>query len=503
MNFYAFFHHKLTKYYSLTLLLGALLPFAFAPFKIFPLALIIPGLLAYIWHRLSTIQALVSGFLFGLAFFSVGVSWVYISLNVYGQMPPWLAFIVTLLFVCTLALFFALQAILTKLLSRHNPHILSYFFIVFPVTWVFFEWLRSWMFSGFPWLFIGYSQTSTILGAFAPVFGIYGVSIFTLWVSSAIVVITFDKLGRHKFFSIIIGVLILTISLLLSFSSWTRPAGKSIQFSLIQGNVEQSIKWNASHLNTSLNRYYNLTQSHWKSSIIVWPEAAIPTLKNTIEPFIDALSYLAKKNHSTIVTGIPVAVEKNGIVHYYNGLMTIGQDKTQFYFKEHLVPFGEYMPLHPLFRWFFNAVDIPMIDQTPGPKKQPPLKINNISIAPFICYEIAYPSQMLRQMNQNPNIILVVTDDSWFGQSIASAQHLQIAQMRARESGRYVLFSTNNGITAMIDPNGRLAQTLPTNKIDVLTTKVVPVEGKTPLMHWHYYPLIIMLFVLFLLNFWL
>jgi apolipoprotein N-acyltransferase len=499
MTLYAFMHSNRFKYYMLSLLLGGLLPFAFAPVHFYVLALVIPGLLAFAWHRLSMRQTLISAFLFGFAFFSVGVSWIYITLERYGGMAAWLALGVTVLLMVVLALFFVAQAFFTQLFSKNR---LAYFLIVFPIMWVFFEWLRSTLFSGFPWLFLGYSQISSLLGGIAPIFGVYGVSIFTLWTSSAIALLIFDKAKGHKILAGVILGIIFIITLLSSLSGWTRPASQAIQVSLIQGNIEQSIKWNAEDLSTSLTRYYNLTQSHWNSALIIWPEAAIPTLKETIIPYMNALDYLAQKNHSMIIAGIPVAKTQKNKVHYYNGLITLGEKEPQTYLKKHLVPFGEYIPLRPLFGWFLNAVHIPMTDQTPGPQKQPLFKVNSFTIAPFICYEIAYPAQVLNSA-QGSNLILVVTDDSWFGQSMAPYQHLQIAQMRARELGRYVLFSTNSGITAVINPNGYIIQSLSPDKTDTLTTHIVPVEGKTPLMRWRYYPLVIMLLILFFVNFWL
>jgi apolipoprotein N-acyltransferase len=499
MNRRRLFQQPVTRCHFAALLLGSILPFAFSPFCLYPIALFVPGFLARIWYRLTAKQACFNGLIFGMGFFSTGVSWIYITLQQYGGMAVWLAALLTVMFILLLSLFFAFQAFFSQLLAKKT---LTYFLMLFPAVWVSFEWLRSVLFSGFPWLLLGYSQTTSLLGNIAPLFGVYGVSLFTLWASSAVILIIFSEKRMYKIISGAMLMMILSISIFSFFSSWIKQSNKQIQVSLIQGNIKQSIKWSRARLHQHLLRYYHLTQSHWDSKLIIWPETAIPTIQENIQPDLASLNKLAQHHHSVILTGIPIIKKEQDSIQYYNGIITIGQQRVQTYLKEHLVPFGEYLPLHPLFSWFLQAVDIPMLDQTPGSKNQPLLYVQGIKIASFICYEIAYPILVLNR-SLDANIILVLTDDSWFGESAAPAQHLQIAQMRARELGRYVLFSTNNGITAIIHPNGSLKTVLPTRTVATLTASVMPIKGQTPLMRWNYYPVIVMVLILFLLNFWL
>jgi len=487
-----------TKLNLSTVILGALLPLAFAPIHLYFLAFAIPALLLWIWRQCNKKQAFFSGWLFGFGFFIVGISWIYISLHTYGGVPFWAAGLVTISFIALLSLLFAVQALIFKLFP---DKVVSQAFLSFPFLWILFEWIRCWLFTGLPWLFLGYSQTTTIVGAFAPIFGVYGVSLFTLWISAAIIVFFLDKRLKSRFFSISMLTFIIVVGSILYAGCWTQPAGQPIKVSLVQGNIPLSIKWEPGKLNKILSKYYNLTEKHWTSSIIVWPEAAVPAPSQAISSYLDALKYLAQKNHSVIITGIPVIRMQNHEIRYYNGMTTIGQKQPQLYLKQHLVPFGEYMPLRPIFGWFLKDFQIPLGDQTPGPKKQPAFVVNHINFAPFICYEIAYPNQVLNN-TKGSNMIVVVTDDTWFGHSLAAGQHLQMAQMRALETGRYILFATNSGITAVINPKGEIVKALPSNKTGVLTSTVIPVKGNTPLMRWHYYPLEALLIILLLLTLW-
>ncbi|OGT96625.1 MAG: apolipoprotein N-acyltransferase, partial [Gammaproteobacteria bacterium RIFOXYB2_FULL_38_6] len=448
-----------TKLNLASLILGALLPLAFAPVHLYFLAFAVPALLLWIWRQENKKQVFFNGWLFGFGFFFVGISWIYVSLHTYGNVPFIVAGLLTVLFIALLSLLFAVQGFIFKFFPEK---IISQAFLSFPFLWILFEWIRSWLFTGLPWLFLGYSQTTTIVGAFAPIFGVYGVSLFVLWLSGAIITFFLDKRFKSRFFSIGMIIFILVVGGILYTGIWTKPAGKSIKVSLIQGDIPLSVKWQPEQLTKTLTEYYNLTQQHWTSAMIIWPEAAIPAPSQMVFSYLDAIKYLAEKNHSVIITGIPVVKTLNGKLNDYNGLVTIGEKNPQVYLKRHLVPFGEYMPLRPIFGWFLKDFQIPLGDQTPGDDHQAPFIVNHIQFAPFICYEIAYPNEVLNHL-QNANMMVVVTDDAWFGHSLASSQHLQIAQMRALETGRYLLFATNSGITAIINPKGEIIKQLPAN----------------------------------------
>lgn len=482
-----------TRYSScFALLAGLLLPFAFAPFHLYYIAFISPAILLYLWLPASPKQAFCQGLLFGVGFFGLGVSWVYISIHQYGNAGVLLSGFITALFACLLALFIAFSGfIFSRFFKRTALSIQC--FCVFPALWLISEWCRSWVGTGFPWLFLGYSQMPGFLSGYAALFGVYGVSLIVTLICGALVLFIVKRAFLTRVLS---ACLILGISLgglYITPKSWTTPAGKPIKASLIQGNVPQSVKWNPNALSRILQHYQLQTEPHWNSQLIVWPEAAIPTYPQNIRAFIHEMNQAAKGHDAALLIGAPLYdVELD---QSFNGLLQLGKQAGR-YVKRHLVPFGEYIPLAWIFEPVMQYFDIPMSGFTPGPKHQSTLIAAGIPIAPFICYEIAYPINTL-SASKDKQLILVISDDSWFGNSMASPQQLQMAQMRARETGRPILYDTNTGITASISSLGQVEGILPVDQPGVLTTTVTPMLGKTPLMCWEYYP-VVFLVLLFL-----
>jgi len=455
---------------------GALLTLAFAPYNIYPLAIICPALLLGLFLNLTPKQAFWRGLLFGLGFFGTGVSWVYVSIHTFGDAPILLAAFITIVFALILALFTACNG---YLLNRYFPENTAYKnALAFPAIWVFLEWIRSWFFTGFPWLFLGYSQIDTAMRGYAPLFSVYGVSLIVVMCSGLIVnMILFFRKKSFAFFcsQIFFFVALWLIGLGCSYISWTNVDGKPIKISLVQGNIPQSVKWSPNQLVPTLKVYHDLTQKHWDSAIIIWPESAIPAPRQYVDDFLSAIAYEAKSHHSTIITGIPLsAVDKPG---YYNAIITLGEGNGVYY-KRLLVPFGEYVPMARFFQRILNVLNFPMSDFIPGNFRPQPLSAAGIKIAGYICYEIAYPEQVLLY-NNGAGLILTISNDAWFGHSIAQAQHLQIARMRALEMGRPSLFVSNNGITAAIYPNGKIQSAIAPYTTDVLTETIQPMKNKT------------------------
>ncbi len=480
------------KYLSslLALFAGGILPLAFAPLNYYLIAFVSPTLLLFIWRRATPKQAFFQGLWFGIGSFGVGVSWVYVSIHTFGHAPILFSLILTALFVICLALFPATQGLIVKLLTKQNDLALAF---IFPATWVIWEYLRSTLFTGFPWLLLGYTQINTPLRGFAPLFSIYGVSLVTTLITSTI----FLLLTRHKLaLKITSAAMILIIfaaGIILSKHAWTQPQKTPIQVSLLQPNISLAQKWQPQALPNIINTLNKMTLPHLNSQLIIWPEAAIPAFPNQVSNYLATTSLLAKKYHSTIITGIFLANRKKQAI--YNGLIVLGNGHGQ-YLKRHLVPFGEYFPFPKLAKKILGYLKIPMSSLSAGQAKQPPLTINGTSISPFICYEIAFPKLVLDSLD-NSQMLLTITEDSWFGRSFASAQHLQMAQMRALETGRYLLFDANSGITAVINPQGQIIARAPRYQQSVLTATVYAMQGATPLMRWRFLP-IILLTLLFL-----
>ncbi|PMB54264.1 Apolipoprotein N-acyltransferase/Copper homeostasis protein CutE [Coxiella-like endosymbiont] len=460
------------------------------------MAFISPAILLAIWECSTPLQSLWRGCLFGLGFFGIGTSWVYVSIHQFGNANIPLAVLITILFICILSIFIGIQGFSFSLTFRHKSMVTTSLF-TFPAWWVIWEWFRSKLFTGFPWLFLGYSQIYSPLKGFAPLIGIYGVSLIVALISGSLYLIFIHKKGKIKISSVLLIVILLIIGGKLTSRQWTHPQKKILQISIVQGNIHQTIKWDINCLFSILHTYYSETSKYWKSDIIVWPETGIPIYPQEIPSFMDSLNKKAKKYQTALIAGIPIYHEKTQQV--FNGLTVFGEGHG-IYLKRHLVPFGEYLPFTRFFSSVIKYFNIPMSNLSSGQWNQPAIYAKNISFAPFICYEIAYPFEVLNSM-EGKAFIVVVSDDSWFNDTIASAQQLQIAQMRALETGRYLIYSTNTGITAIIDPSGKISQSVPKNKLIVLMGQITPMSGKTPLMKWNYYPILGIVIIFILLEY--
>jgi apolipoprotein N-acyltransferase len=497
---------KNTFFYTLIFLIGASLTVAFSPFHIWPVAIICPALLLFFLEEKTAKQAFYIGASFGVGFFSTGVSWVYVSLHDYGQANAVLAGIMTFLMILVLVAYIALSAYLLNRYFNVKKGGITRYVIVFPSLWVLAEWCRGWVFTGFPWLFLGYSQIDTPLSGLAPIVSVFGVS----WVvasSAGFLTLAMlcikrarKKLPIHATPLFVATLFILTLwvaGFVCKKIQWTQADGAPVSVSLVQGNIAQTLKWTPDQVAKTLIVYEALTQPFWGNShIILWPEAAITLFQTQAKTYLQHLDTLAKKHHSTLITGIPIAEEGEN----YNGMIALGEG-TGSYKKRHLVPFGEFIPLRFLFAWLNDYVQIPMSDFSRGVRYQPLIQANHIPIAAFICYEIAYPSEVLDALPAG-KLLIAVSDDSWFGKSIAPPQHVQIAQMRALETGRYLLMGTNDGVTAIINSKGQIVQAAPTFETAVLHGVVQPMSGATPWVRIGIYPVMGMMGVFLLFGWW-
>ncbi len=470
-----------------SLCLGATTVFAFAPFHFYPLAIICPALLLWLWYQVPAKRAAWRGFLFGLGLFGLGISWVFISIHTFGNTSVWIAASITGSLIIILSLYIALQGyLLRRFFSTYSTTTLV---LAFPTLWVLMEWLRGWLFSGFPWLFLGYSQLPSYLAGYAPLVSVYGVSF--LCAMSAGLLINAWRGKKYFFFNLFILILIWATGFTLTHIQWTKKIGSPLTAVLIQGNIEQSSKWNPSRLQMILDRYQSITQKNWDANIIVWPEAAIPLVLDEAAPLLNPLSEEAKQHHTALITGVPIRTTER---IFYNGMVGLGAAKGMYY-KRHLVPFGEYVPLENYLRGIINFFNLPMSNFTAGNDQQTLMQVDDFSISSFICYEIAYLNQFLLTLPRG-NLIITISDDAWFGKSWASEQQLQISQMRSLESGRYQLVASNNGATAIIDAQGHIIGTAPEFILTTLRGSVYAMQGSTPLVWLGLKPIIIILFVM-------
>ncbi|MDM8557382.1 apolipoprotein N-acyltransferase [Candidatus Parabeggiatoa sp. HSG14] len=461
----------------LSLIAGGLLPLAFAPLSLFPLAVLLPALLFLLWQNISPKRAFWRGLLFGIGLFGIGVSWVYVSFHQFGGIPMIGAIFMTAGFVLALALY---PALLGWLLTRFFPNnTLSKIVLVLPAAWTLTEWLRGWLFTGFPWLNLGYSQIDSPLNGFAPLLGVYGVSWMTVFTASLLVYLfNFKKLIILPMVIIIWGS-----GWFLSGVSWTQPVNKPLDIALIQGNVPQEYKWLSSFQIPSMQRYLQLSQAHRDADIIIWPETAVPLFYSDVLTYAPGFLEQLTAEHTTYNTdfliGIPILLEDGKT--YFNSVTSIGTQSGAYY-KHHLVPFGEYIPFQSFFGNLLKLLDVPMSAFSPGAVQQPNLHSMGEPIGVSICYEDVF-GELVRNSLPTATLLVNVSNDAWFGDSIAPHQHLEIARMRALESGRYLLRATNTGISAVIDVKGKITAQAPQFKITTLRAKAQPYQGVTPYIH--------------------
>lgn len=475
-----------------SLLAGCCLPLAFAPFQIYSVAFFAPAVLLHFWLKSTAKMAALIGALFGIGFFGVGISWIYISIHHFGNASIALATFLTACVVLLMCLHFALFGF-TFRYFRHKS-LVKQCLLIFPALWVCAEWVNNAVF-GFPWLLLGYSQLPTPLHGFAPFIGVYGLSLICALIGGALVLLLHNnKTKKTSMISIVTIVGCILLGFILQNHAWTKPRGDFFKVSLIQGNIPQEIKWNPEYTLQNMAIYKDLTMQHLDSQLILWPEGALPVLIQNAVPFINKLTQIAQNHNTTIGFGATSFVDN----HYYNALYFIG-DNNAHYFKKHLVPFGEYTPFEKLFLPMEKYFHMELFDLSSGSHAQNPVKLNNDAVAPFICYEIIFPQEVLSQAVHS-HLLITVSDDSWFGQSIALAQHVQMAQMRALETGRYLLLSTNTGITAVISPLSEIIASAPMNERHVVSAQIQMMEGKTPLMQWYYYPVLGLIVLMILLG---
>jgi apolipoprotein N-acyltransferase len=495
---------KLKPFYPhlVAIISGAGLVLSFAPFHISSIAFIAPALLLWSLHNKKPKQAFVIGYLFGLAFFGFGASWIYHSIHIFGGAPWFLAAFITAIFVAYLSLFTAIQShILVKYFPVDNYNRIV---IAFPVLWVLSEILRGWLFSGFPWAYIGYSQIDNIMRSYASIGSVWLCSLVVLIMSGMIYRLYLyiqnqERTPKKRNLVIISLFLFWPVAYVLDDINWTKPIHEGIPVSMVQGNIPQMMRWDPNEVKNILSHYSELTANEWGNKLIIWPEGAIPLPVNYATPFLKQLEQISTDTNTALIVGIPEHSKKNND-QFYNTLLGIGHAKGA-YRKDHLVPFGEYVPFESILRGLIDFFDLPMSEFVPFSQKQEHIDIFGYKLGSAICYEIAYPNLVKNRANQS-NAILTVGNDAWFGRTIGPHQHLQIAQMRAIETGRPVLRATNNGITAMISPNGRLRDYIPQFTTDVLQSSFTPVQGHTPWMILGVWPLIALLMALGGFGYW-
>ncbi|SEQ22927.1 apolipoprotein N-acyltransferase [Ectothiorhodospira magna] len=463
----------------LALLAGVALVPAFAPFEIRVLGVLAPALLFLLWAGAQPRQAAWRGYVFGLGLFGAGVYWVYYSLHLFGAAIAPLAALITAGFVMLLALFPALLGYLVaRLRGRTTPFV--HLVVLVPALWVLFEWWRSWLLTGFPWLLLGTAQRDTALAGYLPVLGVFGTSLVAAMMAGALVWGVVSGPRRLVAALGLVGVLWLG-GLGLTQVEWTRPVGEPLQVSLVQGNMAQEDKLRPGARVTAMKLYGELTEAAFGSDLILWPETAVPSFYHALEEdFFLPLAAEAGIHGGALLAGI--FTYEHHTRRMFNSIVKVDADHPQFYHKRKRVPFGEYLPMRGWLEWLERYIELPMADLSQGHGGYT-LEAAGIVLGASICYEDAFGHLIIRALPQ-AQMLVNVTNDAWFGDSIAPHQHLEIAQVRSLEAGRDMLRATNTGISAVIDHQGRIRDRSPQFQPHVLTSWAQPREGRTPYALW-------------------
>jgi apolipoprotein N-acyltransferase len=473
-----------------------------APFNVWPAGILSCAVYAWLLCTCSERQALWRGWLYGLGLFGTGASWVYVSIHVHGNASVPLALVLTGLFCAGLALLHCLFAWSYVRFIRLLP---GGMLIGFPVLWVLFEWLRSWFLTGFPWLFLGYAHIDTPIAGWAPILGVYALSficaltgtcLFLAWRSRQPVACTT--------YAVIVATLWAGGAVLRPIQWVALASEQPLTVAVYQPNIPQENKWQRAYYQPILEQMREASVPLMGHDILVWPEAAIPNIYQRARDYLDPIAASAATADTTLITGI--LNQPGSDSRYFNSIVALGFGEGN-YLKQRLVPFGEYVPLEKWLRGLIEFFNLPMSFMSQGPAGQTPLQAGAFRVAPSICYEVVYPDLVARGARQ-ADLLITISNDSWFGKSIGPLQHLQMAQMRALENGRYLIRGTNNGVSALVNHRGQVIARTEQFVETTLSGEVQAMLGRTPFGSFGSLPIIagcgvtLILMLLMYLGFW-
>ena len=482
-------------------LAGLLFPIGLAPFNHPGLLILSISIWFYLLEKSSVRECAKLSLWYGIAKYSLGLSWVYVSIDRFSELPWFFSICITLAFIILLSFYEVLIGFIFAILKTSLNKAAQC--ALFSALATLGEILRSSLFSGLPWLLSGHSQLTTPLQNLAPIIGSIGLSFICYLIGSFLANALFIKQSKDSInyrYAIMLILPFVFIPLTLK-NNWVSKVEQPLKVSLLQGNISHNMKWETNENKNSLITYTKLTNQRLSDDLIVWPETALTTPNIYADDIFKVLKTNAREHNSDIILGAPGVNENNTVS---NSIFLLGK-KSGRYDKQHLVPFGEYMPmpiLNDIYRWF----NVPFANLSKGKHINDLFKVKNLKLAPFICFEIAFTNKSSLARISNSQLLLTITDDSWFGNSFAKAQHLQIAQMRSLESGREQLFTSNDGLTALINHKGKIIKQLPPNQTSYLHGIAHGYKGNTPFINWGQLPTLLLscLIVLIILitKFW-
>ena len=476
-----------------SLFAGALMTLAYQPFGLSLLVYPLMAILLYHWLKADARKAFVHVWLFASGATFTGNSWIFFSLYFHGGSPAVLAVGIIVLLAMFLALFPGITAYLVKRYCRSSE--LGFLLGVFPAAWLFAEWLRGYIWTGYAWMQPGYTQLDLPLAGYAPVFGTHVIGALIAVCSGVLVAVLLKKLSLHK--AVIIVAIIWLAGFALKQVSWTQPAAGDIDVALIQGNIPQELKWMRHMHRKTLEMYRELTLEHKDADLVIWPETAIPDYMHRVPAYLIDMRQLMEQSDTDLLMGLFIKNLDSG--RYYNGAISARGGE---YRKRHLVPLGEYVPFRSLIGFFMRWIDIPMSDIDSGSDDQPLLVVAGQPVGISICFEDAFSRDVRRDLPE-ATVLVNMSNDAWFDGSHESRQHHAIARMRALETGRYMLRATNTGISSVIGPQGEEIAVAEPFKRQVLRASVTPLQGQTPYVFWgDGFAVVLSLFMIGVICYW-
>lgn len=461
-------------------LLGGLATLGFAPFDFWPASPLALAALFLLCAGRPARRATLLGWLFGFAHFATGVYWVFISTHVYGGAAAWLGLLLASVLFSYMALYPALACGVTARLDAWRR---PAGFALLPALWLLGELLRGWVYSGFPWLSLGYIALDSPAERFAPLIGVHGLSAIYVLCATALFR-AFDARGKLRIASIAIALLPVTGVLLPAGGTWTHDDGAAMNVAIVQGNFSQDQKWQSGMTEEILDRYHAMTQAALDAKLVAWPEAVPNQPYDLVPDFFDTLDKEAAERGATLLAGVLIRDDDETI---YNSMLAVGASHGR-YDKRHLVPFGEYFPIPDWLRPIMDVLGTPYSDFSSGGGRYPPIVVDGHRIGLSICFEDVFGGEFAKEY-RDASLLVNSTNDAWFARSSAPHQHLQIARFRALETGRWIVRATNTGVSAFIAPDGRTTSRSSLFETQILRGQVVPRAGLTPYMRWTNVPL--------------
>jgi len=458
---------------GLAALAGLIFALGLSPFDFWPAIPLSAGILYVVLNSTDLLAPWRAGLAYGIGFFGAGVSWIYISIHVYGPTPVWLAVVLTVLFCAGLALLFSLQA---HLYVRFSGTQSGWRVVQFASLWVLFEVLRTFLLTGFPWAFAGYGVLDSPLAGWIPLLGVYGCS----WLMVGLGCLGAEALCSPRNARIWLAggagtAAIFATGIFGQHTAWTQPSREPIRVAAVQPNIPLMEKWDPRQRPQILEQFSALSeQLYGENDLILWPESALPGYRDQLESTLQRVHASAKTAGRTVITGIPT----RDATGRYNSITALGLGRGTYH-KQKLVPFGEYVPMERLLRGTIAFFDLPMSQFTAGPEDQGTLRVDATPVAPFICYEVVYPD-FVRQQSRAADLLITISNDTWFGDSAGPWQHFQMARFRAAELGKDLIRSTNDGVSAIIDWRGKVIVSTPQFTQAVVSGNVQPRTGETP-----------------------